>query len=146
MLCLNVWFLYSSPRWKLFYVYKTRAYWGVWPNYSCKLEHLCKIQMFLLQMEMLLKFCLHKCICETLPIRSFQIQKDRDYPEYSSNSATWSFWWVSPVHPCLYPPCIQGKINLKRLTDGLVWKTELCFAGTERIRNKQVGESNIYSL
>lgn len=75
----------------------------------------CKTQIFLLQMEMLLKLCLYKHICEILPIRKFQVLKDRYYPEYSSNSPTGSFWWVSPVQPCLSPPCIRRENKFQNI-------------------------------
>lgn len=64
---------------------------------------LCKTQGFLLWMEMLLRFCRSKCICEILPLRSFHLLKDRGYPEYPSSSTTWSVWWVSQAQS----ECIQ---------------------------------------
>lgn len=75
-------------------------------------NHLCKHKCSLLQMKMLLKFCLCKSICETLLIRNFQVLKDRDYNEWcNSNSLVCDeSLWSNLV---AFLPVYGEKINLK---------------------------------
>lgn len=90
-------------------------------------RHLFQTQMCLWKMEILLKFCLCKCIYETLPIRNLQILKDRGYPRYSSNSATWSFWWVSLVQPHLSCPCLWMENKSQNIDWWISFKERIVF-------------------